>query len=99
MRELVDAHESLDNGNDIRCIILTGNEKTGSPIVIAASVPGTGDGSVNGIVSFATSHANCRPGLLLLNGVVYIAFAHNSDSFPYHGWIFGYSTRSRASMH
>jgi hypothetical protein len=54
-------------------------------------VPGTGDGSQNGVVSFDTSHANCRPGLLLLGGVVYIAFAHNSDSFPYHGWIFGYS--------
>ncbi len=71
--------------------ITTGNEKPGSPIKIEASVPGTGDGSVNGVVSFDTSHANCRPGLLLLNGVVYSAFAHNSDSFPYHGWIFGYS--------
>src|SRR5437899_2265977 len=27
MEELVDALESLDNDNDIRCIILTGNEK------------------------------------------------------------------------
>lgn len=71
--------------------ITTGAEKTGSPITIQATVSGTGDGSVNGKVSFDTTHANCRPGLLLLNGIVYVAFAHNSDSFPYHGWVFGYS--------
>ena len=76
--------------------ITTGAEKTGSPVQVTASAPGTGDGSVGGRVSFdgpAASgrfHANDRPGLLLLNGVVYIAFAHNSDSFPYHGWILGY---------
>ena len=46
--------------------------------------------AVAAVVSFNTAQANCRPGLLLLNGVVYLAFAHNSDSFPYHGWVFGY---------
>ena len=71
--------------------LLTGNEKTGSPVTIAATVKGTGDGSSGGNVTFNTAQANCRPGLLLLNGVVYFAFAHNSDSFPYHGWVFGYS--------
>lgn len=76
--------------------IATGAEKPGSPVQVQASAPGTGDGSVNGVVSFdgpATGgrfHANDRPGLLLLSGVVYTAFAHNSDSFPYHGWIIGY---------
>ncbi len=76
--------------------ITTGAEKTGSPVQIQASAPGTGDGSVNGVVSFdgpasnGRFHANDRPGLLLLNGVVYTAYAHNSDSFPYHGWILGY---------
>ncbi len=76
--------------------ITTGAEKTGSPVHIQASAPGTGDGSVNGVVSFdgpasnGRFHANDRPGLLLLNGVVYTAYAHNSDSFPYHGWILGY---------
>ena len=71
--------------------LLTGNEKTGSPITVAASVPGTGDGSNGGVVTFDSAQANCRPGLLLLNGVVYFAFAHNTDSYPYHGWVFGYS--------
>ena len=76
--------------------ITTGLEKAGSPVQVQASAPGTGDGSMAGVVSFdgvaagGRFHANDRPGLLLLNGVVYAAFAHNSDSFPYHGWIIGY---------
>ncbi len=76
--------------------LATGAEKTGSPVQVQASAPGTGDGSVNGRVSFdgpASSgrfHANDRAALLLLNGVVYTSYAHNSDSFPYHGWIIGY---------
>ena len=77
--------------------ITIGTEKNGSPVQVAASVPGTGDGNVNGVVSFdgpassGTFKANDRAGLLLLNGVVYTAFAHNSDSYPYHGWVIGYT--------
>src|SRR5207248_1126768 len=70
--------------------LLTGDEKPGSPVTLQASVPGKGDGNKGGTVSFDTTHANCRPGLLLLNDVVYAGFAHNSDSPPYHGWILGY---------
>lgn len=76
--------------------IATGVERSNSPVQVQASAPGTGDGSVNGVVSFdgpasgGRFHANDRPGLLLVSGVVYTAFAHNSDSFPYHGWIIGY---------
>ena len=76
--------------------IATGAERLNGHVQVSASAAGLGDGNVNGIVSFdgpATGgrfHANDRPGLLLLNGVVYTAYAHNSDSFPYHGWIIGY---------
>ncbi len=71
--------------------LVGGAERPGSPVAIAASVPGNGDDSANGHVTFPASHANCRPGLLLLNGVVYCAFSFNSDARPYHGWIIGYS--------
>ncbi len=77
--------------------ITTGADKPGSPIQVQASAPGTGDGNVNGVVSFDGPagggnrfHANDRPGLLFANGMVYTAFAHNSDSFPYHGWVLAY---------
>ena len=80
--------------------ITTGQDKYGSPIQVTASAPGTGDGSttVNGTPTVffdgdhgnGRFHANDRAGLLLVNGVVYASFAHNSDSNPYHGWVLGY---------
>src|SRR6516225_1343109 len=72
--------------------LLTGNEKSPGPAVIAATVNGTGDGSSNGQLSFDNLHENNRPGLLLLNGTIYIAYASHCDSSPYHGWLFAYDT-------
>lgn len=70
--------------------ITTGAEKFGGPIVIAASVSGTGLGHTKGnIISFDSSHDNQRAGLLLLNGIVYIGWAG-----AYHGWIMGYSAQN-----
>jgi len=81
-----------DNGNNyLRALdISSGAEKPGSPIEIRASAAGTGDGNVNGTVSLTNSQSNCRPGLLLVGGNVYVGFAHNTDSFPYQGWVLGY---------
>jgi hypothetical protein len=69
----------------------SGAEMFGGPIVIMGSVPGTGDGSVNGVLSFDSLVENNRSALLLLKGVVYLAFGSPGDVFPYHGWLFGYS--------
>jgi uncharacterized repeat protein (TIGR03806 family) len=69
--------------------ILTGAEQPNSPIVIAGSVSGSSDGGST--VTFPDTQANCRPGLLLLNNVLYLGFAFNSDALPYHGWVFAYS--------
>lgn len=70
--------------------ITTGSERSGSPVEIGASVPGTGDGASAGMVSFDPRRNNQRMGLLLVNGTVYISFASHCDFNPYHGWIIGY---------
>jgi Bacterial Ig-like domain (group 2) len=93
--------KSKENGSAVHRLhaidITTGNEKF-TPVVIDATVPGTGDGSSNGQLNFASmamTH-NSRPGLLLLNGIVYLTFASHCDNGPYHGWLFAYDTSSSA---
>ncbi|MBE7174049.1 MAG: hypothetical protein INR73_25975, partial [Williamsia sp.] len=74
--------------------ILTGAEKANSPVLISAAVFGGGDGQVNGTINFNPQRQNQRPGLLLYNGVVYIAWASYCDWSPYHGWVLGYDATS-----
>jgi hypothetical protein len=71
--------------------ITSGAEKFGGPVVIQASVPGTGDGAQAGQVPFDPLRENQRPALLLSNGVVYVGFASHGDNPPYHGWVLGYN--------
>jgi hypothetical protein len=68
----------------------TGQERFGGPVVLAASVPGIGDGAQGGQLAFNALMENQRPALLLANGVVYIAFGSHEDVAPYHGWLLGY---------
>jgi hypothetical protein len=74
--------------------ITNGNEQAGSPVAISASMTGTGDGSVNNVVSFDPMRNNQRQGLTLVNGVVYVTFSSHCDWNPYHGWILGYNSTS-----
>ena len=78
--------------------LATGAEKFGGPVQIEASVKGTGAGNKHGIVSFDAQHESQRPGLLLLNGVVYIGWASFGDVTPFHGWILGYGAASLAQV-
>jgi hypothetical protein len=68
---------------------LTGAEEPGSPVLISATAPGTGDGGNTD--SFNPRTENQRCGLALVNGVVYIAWASHEDTAPYYGWIIGYT--------
>jgi hypothetical protein len=71
--------------------IATGAEKFGGPAAIQGSVPGTGTASVSGVLTFNPAVQYQRPGLLLLNGVIYVAFGSVNDEGPWHGWIFSFS--------
>ena len=71
--------------------LTTGAEKFGGPVVIQASVPGTGDGSSGGTLSFDSLRENQRTGGLLANGVVYFGFSSHGDNDPFHGWVLGYN--------
>jgi hypothetical protein len=63
--------------------ITTGNEKFGGPVTVSAS-------------SFSASVEHQRPGLLLLNGVVYVAFGSHCDGGSYHGFLIGYNASTLA---
>jgi hypothetical protein len=76
--------------------VTTGAEKFGGPVVITASVPGSGDGGDGSNVPFNPRTQHSRPGLLLSNGVVYLGFASHCDFGPYHGWIIGYDAKTLA---
>jgi hypothetical protein len=71
--------------------ITTGVEKFGGPVQVQASVLGTGSDSSGGILTFDPTYQKQRPGLLLINGVVYVGFGSNNDEGPWHGWIFSYT--------
>lgn len=74
--------------------ITTGQEKLGGPVVITATVPGTGAGSTGGNITFNPFSQLNRPGLALANGIVYIAFGSHCDIGPYHGWVIAYTASS-----
>jgi hypothetical protein len=71
--------------------IINHTEKFGGPIVIQASVNGTGTGSIGGVVKFDPQWEQQRPGLLLQNGQVSIGWASYCDAGPYHGWVIAYN--------
>jgi hypothetical protein len=66
--------------------ITTGSEKLGTPPDITGTAPIPGGGT---ITFDALKHMN-RPGLLWLNGMIYIAYASHCDNKPYFGWVFAY---------
>jgi putative cofactor-binding repeat protein len=76
--------------------ITSGAELFGGPTTIQASVPGIGDNTNGQNVIFNPSQYKERAGLLLVNGVVYTAWASHCDVTPYTGWIMGFSETTLA---
>jgi hypothetical protein len=69
--------------------LYTGAEKFGGPVAIGGSALRLAGGQTVQIV-FDNKQQLQRPGLLLSQGKVYVAFGSYGDFQPYHGWIFGY---------
>ena len=65
--------------------VATGNEKPGFPVELG----GTAQNASN--QTFTAQTELQRPGLLLLEGVVYAGFGSDCDATPFQGWIFGVS--------
>ena len=53
----------------------------------AIQVAGTGDDSVNGVVTFNALRENQRPALQLDGNLVLVGWASHGDNQPYHGWL------------
>jgi outer membrane protein assembly factor BamB len=65
----------------------TGDERSGFPVVIA----GAASNAPSRV--FDAERQMQRPGLLLMNDVVYAAFGAHCDEAPYAGWVVGISTK------
>jgi hypothetical protein len=74
----------------------TGAELFGGPKEIAATYPGTGDGSQGGMVIFNPGQFAERAGLLEFGGTIYLAFTSHCDQRPYTGWVMGYNSLTLA---
>jgi len=74
--------------------LATGQEKFNGPVLVQATVTGRGWGGQDVVTSgeygFNAAWQLQRPGLLLLNGIVYLGFGSHGDLSPWHGWLLGY---------
>jgi hypothetical protein len=71
--------------------LINGSEQLGGPVAIQGAVRGSSsDASADGTVAFNPMQHIQRPGLLLANGLVYVAFGSHGDQSPYHGWLMTY---------
>lgn len=78
--------------------LTTGLEKLNGnkPVAISATFPGNFDGGTT--VAFDPRNESQRPGLALVNGVVYITWAAHEDQDQYHGWVIGYNATTLAQV-
>ena len=70
--------------------IASGQEKSGSPIRIAATVPRTGTSDHDATAVFDPTPQLQRPALVLTNGQLIVAFGSFCDQGNFHGWVFRY---------
>src|SRR3984893_13781710 len=74
--------------------ITTGYEQAGSPVLITA----TSSSNKGHITVFNSKHQKNRPGLLLLNGVLYLGFGSNYCNDGNSGWVLSYDATSLSQL-
>jgi hypothetical protein len=74
--------------------ITTGAEKFDGPVVIQASVKGSGAGGSGGEVKFDALRELPRAAMLLANAQVYLTWGSSCDVGPYHGWVMSYDAKT-----
>src|SRR6267143_4158986 len=74
--------------------ITTGKERAGSPVLITA----TSTSNAGHLTVFNSKHQKNRPGLLLLNGVLYLGFGSNSCNDGNSGWVLSYDATSLSQL-
>jgi hypothetical protein len=74
--------------------ITTGNEQPGSPVLITAQ----STSNKGHITVFNSLHQKNRPGLLLLNGVLYMGFGSNYCNDANSGWVLSYDPVSLSQL-
>jgi hypothetical protein len=71
--------------------VATGAEAAGFPV----HIQGQADNDTGSAAPFDAQNEMQRPGLALVNGVVYMGFGSHCDEPPWRGWIFGVSERGQ----
>jgi outer membrane protein assembly factor BamB len=83
-----------DGSCDVVQLLHARDVRTGDPTVpaveIAAELPAPADGEEASPPKFSASYQLQRPGLLLSNGYLYLAFGSHQDTDPYWGWVLRY---------
>jgi hypothetical protein len=78
--------------------ITTGAEQPSSPVLVAPSVSGSGDGNSGGTIHFNTKLQMQRPALTLVGGILYVAYGSIGDNDPYHGWVVGFNASNLSPL-
>src|ERR1700730_13587876 len=74
--------------------ITTGYEQAGSPVLITA----TSISNKGHVTVFNSKHQKNRPGLLLLNGVLYLGFGSDYCNDSNTGWVLSYDATSLSQL-
>ena len=78
--------------------ITNGNERSYSPVLVAASIAGTASDGNGSVVSFIAQDHAARPALTLAGGMLYACYGSYQDITPYHGWLIGFNATNLTQL-